>query len=466
MEAMQRRGVRADTAFDEAVGAHRAGQVDAATAGYRAVLARRPAHAGAWGNLGIALRDRGAIAAAIACYRRALEITPSSTALGNLANALKDAGRFDEAIATHRACVAADPADARARHNYAIALKAAGRLEEALAELDIACRLAPDAAGPCWDRALVLLALGHFAAGWEAYESRWRLKGHAGRCRIAPWDGRPYPGRTLLVYPEQGFGDAILTARFLPAARARGGRVILACKPDLRRLFSTLAGVDRLVAPDPAKPDAPAAAEIAAPAMSLPGLLDTNLDTLPPPPRLHVPPDALARLRPLLAPWADRFRVGIVWSGSVTFKGNALRATTLAPFLRLAEVAGVQLFSLQKGPPAAELATSNAGSIVVDLTGHCADFADTAAAVSLLDLVIMTDSAVAHLAGSLGKPVWNLLNYVPYWLYLREREDTPWYPSMRLFRQRRHGDWDGVFDRVAEALTAAVAAKRQGRWPA
>ncbi len=288
MEATQRRGARADTAFDAAVRAHRAGLADAAAAGYRAVLARRPAHAGAWGNLGIALRDRGAIAAAIACYRRSLELAPSTSALGNLANALKDAGRFDEAIASHRACIAADPADARARHNYAIALKAAGRLEEALAELDIACRLAPDAAGPCWDRALVLLALGRFAAGWEAYESRWRLKGHARQRPIAAWDGRPYPGRTLLVYPEQGFGDAILTARFLPAARARGGRVILACKPDLRRLFSALPGVDRLAG----AADAPVAADIAAPVMSLPGLLGTNLDTLPPPPSLHVPPDS------------------------------------------------------------------------------------------------------------------------------------------------------------------------------
>lgn len=449
------------TAFARSVRLHRDGLLDEATAGYRALLARRPDHAGAWGNLGIALRNRGAVAPAVACYRRALEIAPSLATLGNLANALKDAGRFDEAIAAHRACLAQKPDDARAHHNHGITLKAADRLEEALVELELACRLAPDAAGPEWDRALVLLALGRFGEGWLAYESRWRLPAQARRQVTAePWDGRPYRDRTLLVYPEQGFGDAILAARFLPAVRALGGRTVLACKPELRRLFAALPGVDRLAAADE-----PVAADLGAPIMSLPGILGANADILPAPARLDVPEPTLDRMRALVAPWAGRFKVGIVWSGSTTFKGNALRATTLQPFLRLAEVPGVQLFSLQKGPPAAELAASDAVAIVADLTGHCIDFADTAALIAQLDLVVMTDSAVAHLAGSLGKPVWNLLNLVPYWLYLREREDTPWYPSMRLFRQRRHGDWDDVFARVTAALADAVTAKACGRWP-
>lgn len=464
MDMTQRPDGGAGEAFGRAVRLHRAGRFEEAVAGYQAVLAGRPGHAGAWSNLGIALRRRGAVVPAIACYRRAIEIAPSPSAMGNLANALKDAGRFDEAIAMHRACVADNPTDVRARHNFAIALKAAGRLEDALRELDAAGRLAPNAPGPRWDRALVLLALGHFAQGWRDYESRWRLAGSGGlRSLPAPWDGSPYPGRTLLVYPEQGFGDAVLSARFLSGIRGRGGRVVLACKPELRRLFSKLPGVDELVAPD--VPLESLGADLAVPIMSLPGLHRATTGNLPPPPPLHVPTASLDRARSLLAPWADRFRVGIVWSGSVTFKGNGLRATTLERFLRLAEVPGVQLFSLQKGPPAAELATSGAGSIVVDLTGSCVDFADTAAMISRLDLVIMTDSAVAHVAGSLGKPVWNLLNLVPYWLYLREREDTPWYPSMRLFRQQRHGDWDAVFARVADALAGAVASKRQGRWP-
>jgi tetratricopeptide (TPR) repeat protein len=462
MDTPQESARRPEDAFVRAARLHRAGHLGEAAEAYRTILARNPDDARAWSNLGITLRARGAASSAIACYRRAIALSAAPATLGNLGNALKDAGRYEEAIAAHRACVAVSGEDPRARHNYAIALKAAGRLDDALAELEIACRLDPSAAGPQWDRALILLGLGRYAEGWPAYESRWRLENRPHPYHAAhPWDGSPFSGRTLLVYPEQGFGDAILTARFLSGARSRGGRVVLACKRELRRLFSDLSGVDRLVAADVA-----VEADLVVPAMSLPGLLDARLEWLPPPPRLHVPANASARFQPLLAPWSDRFKVGIVWSGSVTFKGNSERATTLEPFLRLAEIDGVQLFSLQKGPPAAQLAESGAdGSVVVDLARHAADFADTAAIVSLLDLVIMTDSAVAHLAGALGRPVWNLLNLVPYWLYLRDREDTPWYPSMRLFRQRRHGDWAEVFARVAAALADAAAAKTQGRWP-
>ncbi len=343
-------------AFERALRLHRAGRLGDALALYRLVLARRPDHAKAWSNLGIALRARGASGPAIACHRRAMELGSSPTALGNLGNALKDAGRFDEAIEAHEASVAADPDNAQARHNHAIALKAAGRLDDALTELNTACRLDSAAAGPIWDRALVLLALARYAEGWPAYESRWLLKDHP-RLRREPaaWHGQDFAGKTLLIYPEQGFGDAILAARFIPAVRARGGSVIVECKPELRRLFSRLAGVDRLRAPGER-----VAADLAVPAMSLPGLLGVSLDTLPPPPRLHVPAASASRVRPVLARYDDRFKVGIVWSGSLTFKGNALRATRLDPFLRLAEVEGVQLFSLQKGPPAAELAESGA----------------------------------------------------------------------------------------------------------
>lgn len=449
-------------AFARALKLHQAGRLGEALALYRAVLARRPDHAAAWSNLGIALRARGAAGPAIACYRRAIELETSSVSLGNLGNALKDAGRFDEAVAAHGASVAANPTSSRARHNHAIALKAAGRPHDALAELDAARRLDPAAPGPRWDRALILLALGRYTEGWAEYESRWLLKDHPRpRGETPRWNGQDFAGKALLVYPEQGFGDAILTARFISAVRARGGRVIFECKPELRRLFHGLAGVDRLSAPGE-RIDV----DLAVPAMSLPGLLGVSLDTVPPSPRPRVPSAAVARARSRLAPYDGRFKVGIVWSGSVTFKGNALRATRLDQFLRLAEVEGVQLFSLQKGPPAAELGESGAGgSLVVDLAGEAGDFADTAAMIENLDLIVMTDSAVAHLAGSLGRPVWNLLNLVPYWLYLREREDTPWYPTMRLFRQERLGDWDGVFARVADALKRAVAAKRAGRWP-
>jgi len=450
--------------FQRAVAHHGAGRLNEAAALYAQVLALEPRHASSWTNLGIVFRTRGSFEGAVACYRRALELNPDNPGvLGNLGNVLKDLGRLEESLAAHRKAAAARPNDHSARYNYGIALKQAADLEGALAEFDAAHRLKPDASGPPWDRALALLQLGRFEEGWRAYESRWKLPDHPPRPYPFPqWQGEPFEGRTLLVHPEQGFGDAIIACRFLPQVKARGGTVVLECKPELRRLLSELEGVDRIV--PPGKP--PEGVDLHCPVMSLAGLFDTTMDTLPPTPNLHIPEEARNRFRPVFARHADRFKVGIIWSGSVTFKGNRDRATGLDRFLPLAEVPGVQLYSLQKGPPEVELRESGlAGTLVIDIGGRVGDFADTAAAVEQLDVVVMTDSATAHLASSLGRPVWNLLNFVPYWMYGLEGENTPWYPSMRLFRQRWSGDWDGVFDRARAALADAVAAKREGRWP-
>ena len=460
--ALDQRSVRLDNDFESALAHQRAGRHAEAIALYSNLLAAAPGYAPAWNNLGSALRSAGALDAAVACFKRALEIDPGCSAVGNLGNALKDAGRIDDALVAHRLAVAVAPDDAAIRHNHGIALKQAGELEAALAEFDAALRLAPDAPAPSWDRALTLLQLGRFEEGWPAYECRFRLKAFPPRRHPTPrWTGEPFRDQTLFVYPEQGFGDCIVASRFLPAVKRRGGTVILECQPELRRLFSRLEGVDRLVAPGEA-----VAADLHCPIMSLPGLVSAKPDTLPPPPRLHVPAETREGLRAPIDPHRGRFTVGIVWSGSVSFKGNRGRSAALDRFLRLAEVADVQLFSLQKGPRTVEIdALGCAGTLIVDAGGLVEDFADTAAVVEQLDLVIMTDSAVAHLAGSLGTPIWNLLNLVPYWLYGVEGSNTPWYPTMRLFRQRRFGDWDGVFAEVEAALVEAVAAKHDGCWP-
>ena len=460
--AIDRRSAEFHQMFEQALDDQRAGRLAEAITLYTRLLAEAPGYAPAWNNLGSALRANGALDAAIVCYKRALDIDPGCSATGNLGNALKDVGRIDDALAAHRLAVASAPDDAATRHNHGIALRQAGDPEAALAEFETALRLAPDAPGPSWDRALVLLQQGRFAEGWAAYECRFRLAAYPPRCHPSPrWTGESFAGRTLLVYPEQGFGDCIFASRFLPLVKQRGGTVIVECPPELRRLFSRLGGVDRLVAPGEA-----VAADLHSPMMSLPGIVDASPDNSPPLPSLHVPAEARERFRTPIAPYRDRFKVGIVWSGSATFKGNRNRSAPLSRFLRLAEASGVQLFSLQKGARRADIGdVGGAGALIVDLGGIVGDFADTAAIVEQLDLVVMTDSAVAHLAGSLAKPIWNVLNLVPYWLYQMERADTPWYPTMRLFRQRRLGDWDGVFAEVESALAAAVAAKRAGRWP-
>ncbi|MHA1567438.1 MAG: tetratricopeptide repeat protein [Alphaproteobacteria bacterium] len=441
--------------FARAAAAHRQGRLDEAIGHYERVIAAAPDHAGAWANIGAAHRRLGALSAAIACYRRALELLPGDPmVLGNLGNALKDAGRSHESIAIHRAAIAAAPADPRLTYNLAIALMQAGAVAQAQEVFERCCAMAPDDAAIEFDHALALLHLRQFKAGWRAYEARWRLDDlPPPPLRVPRWQGEAFPGKTLLVYPEQGFGDTILASRFLPQVKALGGTVILQSKRETRRLFDALAGVDRLCE---GQEDA-LSADLQCPIMSLPGLLGATQDNIPPPARLTVPKSAGAKIAPIISGASGRFKIGIVWSGSLTFKGNAQRRAPLEPFIGLAEIPGIQLFSLQKGPTAAELANSGATALVIDLAPYLDDFADTAAAIAQLDLIVMTDSAVAHLGASLGRPVWNLLNAMPYWLYGTEGVQNAWYPSMRLFRQAEAGDWDSVFTQVSDALAPLIS---------
>ena len=447
----------------EAIRLHQDGKADQAIPLYRRYLASRPRDGGIWCNLGVALRERKAFAVAEACYRRALELAPDDVAaMGNLGNVLKDMDRLDEAIAFHRAVVARDPQDDRGRHNYAVALREATRFTEAVAELDILIARHPDNATYRWDRSLVLLHLGRSEEGWRDYEAR-RQTGEV-RPRSYPqpeWDGEPLAGKTIYLHPEQGFGDTLMALRYLPRLAEQGGTVVLECKPPLRRLLEASAGIARLVAPE----DGFAAFDVHGSLMSVPRLVGADVSAPGAPASLSVPEVARTRVAPLLALGRDRFKVGIVWSGSVTFKGNLKRAVSVENFLPFATVSGVQLFSLQKGPREGDLAASGADAVIVDIGTRVAGFAETAAAIEMLDLVIMTDSSVAHLCGSLGRPVWNLLPYHPYWIYPVDSDRTPWYPSMRLMRQEVPGEWDEVFARARAELAAAVAAKAEGRWP-
>lgn len=446
-----------------AIKLHRSGKTDQAVPLYKRYLQHRPEDAGIWCNLGVALRERKAPAIAEACYRRALELDPGDiAAMGNLGNVLKDLDRLDEAIALHQAVLAQNAEDDRARHNYAIALREANRFAEAAGEFDKLVASQPKNATYRWDRALVLLHMGRSADGWRDYEAR-RETGEVKPRRYdhPEWTGGSLNGKVLYLYPEQGFGDTLLALRFLPQIKALGAIVVLECKAPLRRLLENFAGVDRLVAPEDRFIDF----DLHCSLMTVPRLLNVDLGSPGPPADLKVPDAARETIAPLMAAAGKRFKAGIVWSGSITFKGNGKRAVSLDRFLPLANVPGVQLYSLQKGPCEGELADSGADAVIIDIGTRVQDFAETAAAIQMLDLVIMTDSSVAHLTGSLGKPVWNLLPYHPYWVYPIDGERTPWYPSMRLLRQTVPGDWDGVFDRVRADLTAAVGAKAAGHWP-
>ncbi len=445
--------------------AHEQNDLAAAITLYRQLLDLAPEDPQSWSNLGVALRKRENFEAAAAAQQRAVQLKPEEGSYwSNLGNALKDLDRVDEAIEAHRRACQLRPREPSWRHNYGVTLREAGRFQEALDEFDAAIRLAPENDNYRWDRSIILLHLGRWEEGWIAYEWRYRLKEMPERRRDYPrWLGEDFTDRTLVLHPEQGFGDTLLATRWLPAVKARGGRVVLISKPPLLRLLQGLPGVDEVVSTEDAKL---AGVHTFCSLMDLPRVFMPTPDTAPPPAKLTIPEAARAKAREWLKPAGNRFTVGVVWSGSVTFKNNRKRAVGVERFLPLAELPGVQLVSLQKGPREGDLDSSGASGVMLDVGRKVQDFAETAAVIEQLDLVIMTDSSVAHLCGTLGKRIWNLLNYVPYWLYGWDSETTPWYPSMRLFRQPKPSDWDSVFERVTEELKQAVEAKREGRWPA
>jgi Tfp pilus assembly protein PilF len=423
---------------------------------YRRALRWRPDFGKASNNLGNTLRAAGRLQEAIACFRHAIRTLPDSIGpLNNLGNALRAAGRFAEAEAAYRRALALRPDSADTWCNLGNVQRDRRRHAEALESYARALELNPDFAEVHFNRGWIHLLQGRFESGWPEYEYRlqrpaWKA-GCAGRVNLPAWDGKPLKGRSLLVYDEQGLGDAIQFARYIPMLKALGGRVILEARPCLLPLFAGLKGVDRLVARESLyRPAAEADAYV--PLLSLPRLFQTRIDTIPwDGPYLQAEPSARRRWR-----WRfgeETYRIGIAWSGS---KVEPLRACPAVLFEPLARLPAVSLYVVQKesGFTDPGLKLPAAAHLGVDFT----DFGETAAAMSHLDLVISVDTVVAHLAGAMGRPVWVLLPFTADWRWLEDRSDSPWYPSMRLFRQPNWGNWKAVMEGVARELDQRLPA--------
>ncbi|MEM1300361.1 MAG: tetratricopeptide repeat protein [Pseudomonadota bacterium] len=438
-------------AFQIAVEKHRAEDYDAAAPLYRLVLSHAPGNAVAWTNYGALLRKRKQFAEAIACHRRALSEDPNQkNAKANLANALCDLGEAEEAAAIREELVAEDPDNWEKIRDLAIAYRGCWRNQEAVDLVNrTEARLGPyDNA--TLQRSLAHLMLQQYEQGFRDFESRYSgdevsLPDNAPWPR---WEGEDIKGKKIIVLPEQGFGDAILMARFLPALKQMGAaEIAMVVKKPLERLFRDLEGVDRMVS-GARKSDA---YDYYSPNMSLPHFVGMPGDVPPPLPTLHIPEDSRVRAQKVTAPYKDKFKVGVVWTGSLTYRANHRRSTSPESFLPLTQVPGVQLFSLYKGDAHKDFVESGMSGLIADACGNDRDFADTAAIIDEMDLMITTDTAVVHVAGSLGKPIWNLLTWEGFWLYGSE-DTTPWYPSMRLLRQKSSGDWGSVFAEAAAAL--------------
>jgi hypothetical protein len=410
--------------------------------------------ADAHNNLGIALQEAGQLEEAVEHYDLALRQRPQfEAALFNRAQALRGLGRQNEAVPSYRACLKANPNHRDAHYNLANALKDLNRFTEAVDCYRQTLALDPDHGNAHWNLALACLTLGRMPEGWREYE--WGLrtgKRAAGSPDSVPWDGSFLNGKTVLVQAEQGYGDTIQFVRYLPLVRERVGRVVLECQKGLGRLLQGCRGADRVVErPSQSQLDETPDAQVSL--LSLPGLFGTTLNTVPAEvPYLRPEPGLREKWRQRLTGRRD-LRVGLVWAGSPKHAGDASRSCSLRQFAPLARVNGVTFFSLQKGPAAEQAKAPPARMRIDDLAPDLGDFAETAAALAHLDLVISADTAVAHLAGAMARPVWTLVPFVPDWRWLLHRTDSPWYPSMRLFRQSVAGDWESVLVAVAESLS-------------
>jgi tetratricopeptide (TPR) repeat protein len=443
------------------------GRLEEAAARYRLALCHQPGNAAFHNNLGNALIRLSRPDEALLCYQQAMRLQPAEPVYhSNLANALTLAGRPEEAEVCCRQALRLRPAFADARHNLAITLAAQGKFAEALTHNEEALRLEPEHPGVRNCRALWWLQHGDFARGWPEYEWRWAIHGVTRRTFREPlWDGSPLRGRTILLYAEQALGDAIQFIRYAPLVKERGGTVVVECQPALAPLLAGCPGIDRLVPRGSSLPSF----DVQAALLSLPRLFGTTLETVPANvPYLFVRPDLVAAWHRELAA-EPAFKVGIAWQGSPTFAGDRMRSAPLRHFAPLAGVEGVRLLSLQKGPAreqicsvARQFAVTDLGSTLDETSGA---FVDTAAVIKNLDFVVTTDTSIAHLAGALGVPVWVALSVGPDWRWLLGREDSPWYPSMRLFRQSRPHDWDEVFERMAAELRTTLGLPGSGPAP-
>jgi len=433
-----------------------------AEASHREAVRLRPNSPEAHNNLGAALFALGRPAEAEASYREALRLRPIfPEAYNNLGAALRDLGRPAEAEASHREAVRLRPIFPEAHSNLGAALYDLSRPAEAEASYREALRLRPNYPEAHNNLGYALLLAGRLEEGWKECEWRWKTKIFSGAARyfLAPlWRGEAIGGRTILLHAEQGLGDTLQFCRYAPLM-VSGARIILEVQAPLVRLLSRLPGITQIIARGDRLPPL----DLHCPLMSFPLAFGTTLDTIPAvTPYLSADPALAAHWQERLV-GLDGLRVGLVWAGwrRLNFPAAAAidrrRSIALKALAPLGAVSGVSFVSLQKDGPAAEVADPPHGLMLHDFTTELHDFEDTAALIVNLDLVISVDTAVAHLAGALGKPVWLLNRFDTCWRWLLNRDDSPWYPTLRQFRQPNLGDWDSAVCAARDALYRLMA---------
>jgi tetratricopeptide (TPR) repeat protein/glycosyltransferase involved in cell wall biosynthesis len=440
------------------VALERNGNSDEAIANFHQAIAINPNHAETYNNLGLALYNRGEFDLAISNYQKAIVLKPSLVgAYNNLGIVLNEMGKLDEAINNFRAALAIEPNYAEARYGLGAAHYEMGKLVEAINIFREAILIKPNYADAHFSFGAAHLSIGDFERGFSEYE--WRLRG---KNRVTlpsftqpQWDGEDLNDKSILIQPEQGLGDQIQFVRYAPLIQERGGRIILVCDRLLLELFKTTKGIHELLTVGDPLP----IFDVWVPIMSLPRILGTTLETIPNcVPYLFSSNANLFNLDREFPSYDRKLKVGLVWSSKPNHPTSARRSCPLNLLIQLLEIPNIKFYSLQKEASNSdwEILRQMAGR-VTNLRQHLHDFAATAAIIDKLDLVITVDTAVAHLAGAMGKPVWVMLTFVPDWRWMLEGEDSIWYPTMRLFRQQQIGNWVEVVSRVGQALAMYTA---------
>jgi tetratricopeptide (TPR) repeat protein len=429
------------------------GNLDEAIIAYQQAIRIKPDYAEAYNNLGHAFRLSGNLDKAITSSQKALEIKPEmAEAYNSLGSSLVDMGHMDIALLCFQQAIKLKPELAEAHNNLGGVLLDTANLDNALESIQTALQLNPNLADAHFNQSWILLLKGDLEHGLTEYEWRWKSKNLQPPFQESLWNGEPLDGRTILLHAEQGLGDTIQFVRYAPLVKQFGGSVLVKCQSSLYRLIrNSYLGIDQLIAEGEDLP----AFDVQAPLMSLPLIMKTRLETIP----SEIP--YLFADTNLVKAWKERLKkiagmkVGICWQGNPNHKGDKNRSIPLSQFECLSNIAGVRLISLQKNfgmEQIKEVADSFEVVEIDQMHNEGWDFMDTAAVMQNLDLVITVDSAVAHLAGALGIPVWMLIPVIPDWRWLLDRNDSPWYPTMRLFRQHKLKSWQEVFEDVVSCI--------------
>ena len=427
------------------------GQLDEAIGYYRKAIECDPNLMDAYYNIGKVLMEKGQPDEAIDHYQKALQLNPdSSEAHNNLGFSLLEKGQSDEALSHFRKAISLNPNFAEAYYNLALYHQDRNLLHEAILYYEKAIQYRPDFVDAHWNMACALLLSGNIERGWKEYEWRWKLKGHRASNISGPrWDGSDISGQTILLHAEQAFGDTIQFIRYATLVAECGAKVIVQAPKELVRLLGNVHGIEEVVAYGKQLPEF----DLHCPLLSLPLVFGTDLGSIPAQiPYINVNASLSQKWRDRLQCDSSRLKIGLVWTGRIKAERERRRSCTPDLFSSLTQFEDTTFYSLHKGEGIQQANALPKDIKLVDYTEELNDFLDTAALAVNLDLIISIDTAVAHLAGALGRPVWTMLPYVPDWRWMLDRRDSPWYPTMRLFRQPSSGNWEAAISDVAREL--------------